>query len=250
MTNVTGVGTGTNGIAATGAATNTTGAAAQSATVQETASGTVVKIKQADGSTFDYVIPAISRDDQGNWVSKAATGMEEVAKTQNAKVSKALKADDFMRLLVAQLRYQDPSNPADTSMMMQQTASMAMIERVNEMASAASTMSTSAQNLSEANTKLVSSNEAMSKHLSALLAQQSLSAAIGLIGQNVTYKQGSGDASVSKTGVVESVKLGDSGPILTVNGTDVVIGDVTGVSRTASTTTTAGSAAGNAAAAG
>ncbi|MDO5698905.1 MAG: flagellar hook capping FlgD N-terminal domain-containing protein [Dermatophilus congolensis] len=218
----------------TGSTSGSSGSGVQSASVQETKDAIVVKIKQPDGSSFDYVIPTTqgSTDSQGNatWSSTPAPGMTDFAKVQNRKYGMQLDADDFMNLLVAQLRYQDPSKPADTAAMMQQTASMAMVERVNELAGAAESMTKSSE-------ALAASNQSMTQHLGALLAQQSLAASIGLIGQTVTYDEGAGDASVSKTGVVESVKLGDSGPILQVNGKDVSVDDVTGVSRTAAPTT-------------
>ena len=36
--------------------------------------------------------------------------------------------DVFMKLLVAQMRYQDPSNPVDSSQMMAQTATFSQVE--------------------------------------------------------------------------------------------------------------------------
>lgn len=48
----------------------------------------------------------------------------------------ALDRDAFLKLLVAQLKYQDPTNPADTSQIMTQTAQLTMVDRLNEMAAA------------------------------------------------------------------------------------------------------------------
>ena len=202
------------------------GSTATSATVNETAQGTTVTIVQRDGSKSEFTIPTMRPDGKGGWISTPSAGMNDFAKVQNRKYGMQLDADDFMQLLVAQLRYQDPSKPADTAAMMQQTASMAMVERVNELAGAAESMTKSSEALAE-------SNAAVTQHLGALLAQQSLAAAIGLIGQEIEYDEAGADGGepVSKTGVVESVKVGADGPIITVNGKDVPIADLTGVKR-------------------
>lgn len=47
-----------------------------------------------------------------------------------------LDRDAFLRLLVAQLKYQDPTNPADASQMLAQSAQLTMVDRLNEMAEA------------------------------------------------------------------------------------------------------------------
>lgn len=45
-----------------------------------------------------------------------------------------LDRDAFLKLLVAQLKYQDPTNPADSSQMLAQSAQLTMVDRLNEMA--------------------------------------------------------------------------------------------------------------------
>src|ERR671929_1500285 len=42
--------------------------------------------------------------------------------------------DVFLKLLVAQMRYQDPSNPVDSSQMMAQTATFTQVEKLEELA--------------------------------------------------------------------------------------------------------------------
>ncbi|MDO5629447.1 MAG: flagellar hook capping FlgD N-terminal domain-containing protein, partial [Mobilicoccus sp.] len=107
-----------------------------------------VTIRQPDGSTHRIAQPEARWDPATEaWVTEVRPEDVQVAHHQNRKYGQALDADDFMKLLVAQMTYQDPSNPADTTAMMQQTASMAMLERVNE-------MSTSAENMAKAVEKL------------------------------------------------------------------------------------------------
>ena len=52
----------------------------------------------------------------------------------------------FLKLLVAQLKYQDPTNPADTSQMLTQSAQLTMVDRLNEIATSM-TSSVSSQQL-------------------------------------------------------------------------------------------------------
>ncbi len=47
-----------------------------------------------------------------------------------------LDRDAFLKLLVAQLKYQDPSKPADASQMVAQSAQLTMVDRLNEIADA------------------------------------------------------------------------------------------------------------------
>ena len=46
-----------------------------------------------------------------------------------------LDRDAFLKLLVAQLKYQDPTKPADASQMVAQSAQLTMVDRLNEIAS-------------------------------------------------------------------------------------------------------------------
>ncbi len=47
-----------------------------------------------------------------------------------------LDRDAFLKLLVAQLKYQDPTKPADASQMLAQSAQLTMVDRLNELATA------------------------------------------------------------------------------------------------------------------
>ncbi|MGK5172017.1 flagellar hook assembly protein FlgD [Geodermatophilus sp. CPCC 205761] len=84
--------------------------------------------------------------------------------------------DTFLKLLVAQLRHQDPSNPADSSQMMSQTAVFTQVEKL----------------------------EAIATQNAAMLALQRSSSAGALVGRVVAYTDESGE---TKTGAVNSVRL-------------------------------------------
>jgi flagellar basal-body rod modification protein FlgD len=51
-----------------------------------------------------------------------------------AKDKSSLDKDAFLKLLVAQLRYQDPSKPVDSSEFMAQTAQFTQVEKLEQMA--------------------------------------------------------------------------------------------------------------------
>ena len=117
--------------------------------------------------------------------------------------------DTFLKLLVAQLKYQDPSNPADSTQFLAQTAQFTQVEKLGDIAD--------------------------------LLKSQRLLGASGLVGHNVTYMDESG---AHQTGVISAAKLnGDSEPMLRIGNTDVLLSKVMEVLSTAPTTGSTGPAA-------
>jgi flagellar basal-body rod modification protein FlgD len=102
--------------------------------------------------------------------------------------------DTFLKLLVAQLKYQDPMNPAEGSEFMAQTAQMTVVEKLDE--------------LTKTNTELLSANRALS--------------ASSLIGRSVVYDGGSGPVTEQVTGV----RLEVSGPVLITASGSIPLGAV------------------------
>jgi flagellar basal-body rod modification protein FlgD len=111
------------------------------------------------------------------------------------KTGGELGKDDFMKLLVAQLRYQDPSSPADPSQFMAQTAQFTMLEKLT--------------NLDDAQQQLV--------------AAQMQFGASNLVGKTVSYTGADGKQA---TGVVSAVTFTGSNPTLKVGNTDVPLSSV------------------------
>ena len=111
--------------------------------------------------------------------------------------------DVFMKLLVAQMRYQDPGNPVDSSQMMAQTATFSQVEKLEQ---------------------LVNQNASM------LVLQESATAG-ALVGRTATYTDTTG---ASKTGVVTSVKLAsrDSEAVAVIGGVQVPVGRLTEIATT------------------
>jgi flagellar basal-body rod modification protein FlgD len=112
----------------------------------------------------------------------------------------------FLKLMVAQLKNQDPMNPTDSSQFLAQTAQFTSLE------------------------KLTSVADQTQQALSAQLAF----GAGGLVGRTVGYTDASG---ADATGAVSSVRFGSTGPMLQIDGTDVPLSSITSV-------TTAGTDAG------
>lgn len=120
--------------------------------------------------------------------------------TTDAARSKELgDQDTFMKLLVAQLKYQDPSKPTDSAALMAQTAQYTQVEKLSQVVD--------------------------------MMTAQQLIGASALVGRTITYQDGDG---VSQSGVVKMAKLnGGSEPILMVGNTDVQLSKVTEVQQIA-----------------
>jgi flagellar basal-body rod modification protein FlgD len=115
----------------------------------------------------------------------AAAGVPEKSKSLGDK-------DTFLKLLVAQLKYQDPSKPADSTQFLAQTAQFTQVEKLGEVAD--------------------------------MLKAQQLIGASSLVGKTVTYLD---DSGAKLTGVISAAKLnGDSEPTLRVGNTDVQLSKV------------------------
>ena len=110
-----------------------------------------------------------------------------VAATQTNNPNANLGKDDFLKLFVAQMKHQDPSQPMDNAAMMGQMAQFSTLEQISNMAIA--------------NGRVADS-----------LGQ---SQAISLIGKTVTYLD---DKDVPQTGIVEKVSTVDGKSVLTVGG--------------------------------
>ncbi len=113
-----------------------------------------------------------------------------------------LGKDVFLKLLVAQMRYQDPSKPVDSSQMMAQTATFSQVEKLEQLAT---------QN-------------------AALLVLQEASTAGALVGRTVTY---TGTDGAEVTGKVSAVRLasGDQEAMATVGGKQVAVGRLTSIAQ-------------------
>lgn len=111
------------------------------------------------------------------------------------QVDQMLDPQAFLQLLVAQLQYQDPTNPADTSEFMNQTAMLSQVQSMNAMSSAVFEMIT---------------------------AQQTTTAT-SMIGKAISYIDPSGEQAA---GVVTSVSMHGGVPLLHVGDVGVPLSGV------------------------
>lgn len=107
---------------------------------------------------------------------------------QTTSTGPSLGKDDFLKLLVGQLRNQDPMNPTSDTDFIGQMAQFSQLEQTTNMANA--------------NAELA--------------AQQNGARAVALLGRSVTYPDPATGAST--TGVVEKVQWVGGIPALTVGG--------------------------------
>ena len=132
-------------------------------------------------------IPAVGGTDPYAAVTAAST----TGKTSGPKDATAdkLGSDAFLNLLVAQLKYQDPTNPADSTQFLAQTAQFQMVEKLEQL------------------TKMTTEMNQI---------QHTVQAA-ALLGKQVTYTVDGEE----KTGVVTSTHLYTDGPTVRIGDKDV-----------------------------
>ncbi|GAB98294.1 flagellar basal-body rod modification protein FlgD [Kineosphaera limosa] len=183
---------------------------------------TYVTITQPDGTTYRLPQAKATWDPATkSWVATPSQEALDLAKRVNSQASNKMDGDMFIKLLVAQLKYQDPSKPMDTAAMMQQTASLAMVERMNE-------MSTNVDNMVKATQSLAETEKEMATAYVSMLMEQRMNSGVSLVGRTVTYADAK-NPETKITGVVESVRFDKTGPILSVDGKDVPLTAVVAV---------------------
>jgi flagellar basal-body rod modification protein FlgD len=113
--------------------------------------------------------------------------------------SAALGQNDFLKLLVAQLKYQDPMKPTDSSQFMGEMAQFSTVQGVTTMGATLDAMSQASE----------------------------FSQGIALIGKDVSYHALDGTTA---SGTVESVSATDAGVTVHLAAGDIGLRDVLGVS--------------------
>ena len=121
-----------------------------------------------------------------------------VSSSQAINASATLGQNDFLKLLVAQLKYQDPMKPTDSSQFMGEMAQFSTVQGVTS-------MGTTMEGMSHAN---------------------DVSQAIALIGKQIRYKALDGTIG---SGTVQSTQTDNGAVTLQLADGDVVLKDVVGV---------------------
>ena len=131
--------------------------------------------------------------------STTSTGITSSTSASKKSEHGVLGKDDFLKLLIAQLKNQDPSNAQDMESMTQQMTQFSMLEQLTNLAEATET-----SNISLARTH-----------------------AVELLGKTVTYRDKDGTV---KEGVVGHVDTSGTAPKLTVGGASgLLLADIVSV---------------------
>ncbi len=136
-------------------------------------------------------------------VTTIQTAAATAAGTSGTSVSRSdnnMGENDFLQLMMIQLKNQDPSNPSDPTQYLSELANFSTLEQETQIAQSSQTSA----------------------------AAQQTASALGLLGHTVTYTDANG---ATQTGTVSKVDFGSSGPSLTIGSTTgVSLGDITEVS--------------------
>jgi flagellar basal-body rod modification protein FlgD len=122
----------------------------------------------------------------------------------------------FLELMVAQLRYQDPMNPADSGEFLAQSAQFTALEKMQDVAD----------------------------RTAELLGAQMAFGASALVGRHVSWL--GEDGTTTMTGTIDGVTFGKSGPVFDIDGAEVPLGSiltVTAESSSAPSTTASSTSA-------
>lgn len=141
--------------------------------------------------------------------------VETAPRTQNVRAPKQeYDSELFLGLLVTQLRNQDPSSSMETSEIVAQTTSLAMMESLSAMRT------------------LVEDSAVRQQEAFAL---QMRDAAATLLGKKVSYLDADG---VEHTGIATAVSYKDAVPTVTIGDKSIALDKVSGVTGTVSTDAT------------
>jgi flagellar basal-body rod modification protein FlgD len=124
------------------------------------------------------------------------TGAAASTSTPAASAAPPLSSQTFLNLLVAQLKYQDPTNPTTGTEMMTQTAQMYTVQAL----------------------------QAIQTQDTASAAAEGTMATSSMIGKNVTAIATDG---TSVSGLVTGVSVGTTGPLLQIGDKDAPLSGVT-----------------------
>ena len=130
-----------------------------------------------------------------NWINGSSSGFSD---RSSRLPSKTLDQNDFLKLLVTQMSAQDPLNPKGDLDMAAQMAQFTSLEQTRT----------------------------MSGNLTALLGEQQVLQANGLLGRQVNLQA---DADTTVTGVVDEVKFIDGEPQLIVSGSPYSLSQVVSI---------------------
>lgn len=149
--------------------------------------------------------------DYGIFAANNASSTSSTSGTSSTTGSGSDDSQMFLQLMVAQMKYQDPMNPTDSSQMLTQNAIFTEVQAVQEMQS----------------------------EMGMVLSSQLAFGSASMVGKNVSWVDANGAV---QSGAVDSVDFSPSGPVVNVGGQQVAlnsIGSVGGDATASSTPSTA-----------
>lgn len=146
-------------------------------------------------ATPDYATAANAASNTSSNTSAADSTTGSSSKTSATSGTDAMGKDMFLKLLVAQLKYQDPMKPTDGTEFVTQTSQLSMVEKLEDILSATVANAVSSASL----------------------------AATGLVGRTIEYADANG---AKLTGLVSAVRLDRAGPVLVVGRDEVPLGSI------------------------
>jgi flagellar basal-body rod modification protein FlgD len=143
-------------------------------------------------------------------VSSAATYTDQKTAMSNQNMGK----DEFLKLLITELQYQDAMNPMEDKEFISQMAQFSSLEQMQNLSSV---MEEGLQTLTEAQQELSNNMAGTLGLMLENMAVNSLNQGVGLLGREITYQSGNEE----KTGVVSAIKQVDGTYAAVVDGKEV-----------------------------
>ena len=122
------------------------------------------------------------------------------ATTTTTSAPQEMGKDTFLKLLVAQMKYQNPMSPTDGTQFIAQTAQFSMVEKLEELA----------------------------KQSTELLSAQQSATATGMLGQSIVAM---GRDGKDITGIVTGMRITADGPVLKIGNAEVAYSAVKEVDK-------------------
>src|SRR3954468_18072218 len=126
--------------------------------------------------------------------------------TSPKTATNGMNKDTFLKLLVAQLKYQNPTSPADSTQFLAQTAQFSMVQKLED----------------------------MDTQLTAMMNGQKAATATAMLGQQIVA---TGNDGKDVTGIVTGMRITADGPVLKVGNVEYAYSTVKEVDRPPATTT-------------
>jgi flagellar basal-body rod modification protein FlgD len=150
--------------------------------------------------------------------STSSSSSTTTSSSSSSSSSSTLNQDDFMQLLIAQMKYQDPLNPTDSTQYMSQLAQFSSLQQL--------------ENLNDKMTTSINANYTLTQSINNTMAASFIGKDVKLTGSSITY-DGSDAVTLGYTLPAEANKVtvkvyNSSGALVkTLTATDMAKGDNT-----------------------